>query len=93
MIYLIENRPTNNFWSEKASIYPREFIVFDFIVKNSYFFIVIKFLAILPYELQANLAFINHHCSGQFCSNSWLCMSGGPFPIERHEFFLKLFTK
>ena len=46
-----------------ASIYPSQVIEIHFFVKNSYFFFhqISKFWAVLPYELQKNLAFSDQY--------------------------------
>ena len=34
----------------------------------------------------------NTTCSGQFCSNSWLCISGRPFPIRKTSISVHQFS-
>ena len=110
---MVKKCPKNQILSENislASIYSSQAIDVHFCVKNSYFLIFIK-LAIFVLVYLMNYKKIYHlrtntTCSGQFCSNSWFCISGSLFwirktwsyvhqfsPVKIMIFFLKLFPK
>ena len=79
-----------------ASIYSSQAIDVHFCVKNSYFLIFIK-LAIFVLVYLMNYKKIYHlrtntTCSGQFCSNSRLCISGKHFPIRKTSICVHQFS-
>ena len=92
-----------------ASIYPSQVIEIHFFVKNSFFFFhqISKFWAVLPYELQKNLAFNDQyslfwpillkfmvlHIRVTLLNKKNMKLCSPIFTSENYDFFLKLFTK
>ena len=99
VIPIVKKCPKNQILSENislASIYSSQAIDVHFCVKNSYFLIFIK-LAIFVLVYLMNYKKIYHlrtntTCSGQFCSNSWFCISGSLFWIRKTWSYVHQFS-